>query len=213
MSINEIQKSFEILYNHARKWAPGFNIPFSLPEIKILPFDEGDISGQFCMKENPTVTIAQKYLVNPIALRLIIARESCHHILNLSSLEDSNRTKNERRTDLTMYICGFGKIALEGYINIECEYNKTKIMHLGYLSSDENQQAYKWANQRRNELSKGIDSFIDEEDRLYKKLLNIVNGDIRVLNRLINNALVNHPNMPRTKLYKLIMDEYYKDNR
>lgn len=209
----ELQHVFDRLYAHVRIWAPGFNTPYSLPEITITRVDDGKTAGDFTIREQPTVTITEKYLDSPTVLRLILAHEACHHILNLSALNDPDRQVNERKTDLTMYICGFGEIARQGYESVQRRFLTTRILHLGYLQSAEHQQAYKWARQRRDELSRNIDVFCGEEQNLYKQLLNIVQGNQMALERWVDRTANRYPRLSTRELYQTMIEEYQRDNR
>lgn len=209
----EIRQTFDRLYAHVRTWAPGFNVPYSLPEVRIVPMDDRKTAGQFAMGEHPVVTVVEKYLATPPVLRLILAHEACHHILHLSSLEDPNRQANERKTDLSMFICGFGEITQQGYATVQRQFLTTHILHLGYLQPREYQQAYKWARQRRDEVFRNIDRFPGAEAQLYRRLLTIVHGDQQALERWRDRAANRYPRLATVELYQTMLDEYQRDNR
>jgi hypothetical protein len=133
------------LYGHARRWAPGLQIPYHVPRIRIS--QRSQHAGQFEVDGEGwlTIELSAEFLSLPKALWVILAHEVCHHILALSGLADNyNTSRNERLTDIAMFVCGFGSLAKAGQTTIrrtDSGYLKT---HLGYLKAGEYAYAYHW---------------------------------------------------------------------
>jgi len=140
----DIQKVIGQLHEHARRWAPGFEVPYQIPEVRITPFV--DSAGQFRVspRGNVFIEISPPFASNRFALFAVLAHETCHHILALSGVRAAAAYQNERLTDLAAFVCGFGELLLTGYSQL-CKFRSewTKV-HLGYLSRAECEAAQGW---------------------------------------------------------------------
>jgi hypothetical protein len=132
------------LYGHARKWAPGFEIPFCVPKVIVSPFLGS--AGQY--SANPDgylfIRVAPEFASRRAALLAILAHEVCHHILDLSGFRGSLTHDLERLTDLATFVCGFGELVLNGHSHARKVGSLWTSVHLGYLSSEEYRLAQSW---------------------------------------------------------------------
>lgn len=132
------------LYGHARKWAPGFEIPYRVPHVSLSPLISS--AGQYRADSDGYlfIEIAPEFKGQHSALLAILAHEACHHILDLSGVRGNTRNESERLTDLATFICGFGELILAGHSQIRRVGSLWTTTHLGYLSSDEYRSAQRW---------------------------------------------------------------------
>ena len=144
------------LYEHARCWVPGFDVPFHVPASSVS--GNLDSAGRFNIDGDglTSIRVASQFLNVPKAAWLILAHEVCHHILYQSGLADRTDTsRNERLTDAAMFICGFGDLAWRGQTFIDRVESRYRETHLGYLTPGEYSFAYHWviAARRTNQMS------------------------------------------------------------
>ena len=107
-----VEQTVKDMYEHARRWATGFEIPYHVPRLRIVSVL--DAAGMFKSDEHgwTTIEIEKEFFNWPAAVWVILAHEICHHFLYQTGLADRlDSTRNERMTDAAMFICGFGKIA------------------------------------------------------------------------------------------------------
>jgi hypothetical protein len=131
------------IYDHARKVAPGLEIPILRPRVTAVPYTGG--AGQFHVDSAGFIEIRidSRYTVEPAQLSAVLAHEICHHIAFQSSLGDHhNAAANERTTELLMFICGLGELAQSGRRgNLDLSDFRTE----GYLSFADIIFARDWA--------------------------------------------------------------------
>jgi hypothetical protein len=138
------------LYEHARRWAPGFEVPRAIPQVGWkLPLDgigTADVAGLYRVDSEGFVSIeiSPKFRGNDAALLAILAHEACHHILDLSGIRAATTEEYERLTELAGFICGFGLLTLKGYRQVEHVGLARRETHLGYLSPAEYEAAQHW---------------------------------------------------------------------
>lgn len=156
---DSLHAALQAIYSHARRWAPGFNVPFFVPPIRIGPLDS---AGEFLIDEGyASITVSAKYLDNDAALLMILCHEACHHILLQAGLAQKDDLKlDEITTDLAMFICGFGEIVLSGHRVIRGYTSNREQVHLGYLGSDVYRDAHEWVLQRRHERGLSVHSML-----------------------------------------------------
>lgn len=196
----------EILLRHARRIAPGFEVPYMVPRVLVeaIPF----AAGLFEVDEEGWVTIKVRlnFFEDKLAAQAILAHEVCHYILDNSGIRKSDTELNERYTDLCMFVCGFGQIFLAGYKR-ETAQSEYRLGHrLGYLTDAEYQFAQQYVKQLRqsNELAPS-----SELDRLKQRLAQLVhNADTS--QRIIEAARRRHPHKSEIDLYR---DEIYRLER
>lgn len=149
-SAQAMETNLRILYEHARRWAPGLMVPYKVPKVRI----SGTIlpAGQYCVDSDGWVSIdvSTDFAYQSEALFVVLAHEACHHILDINGLDDKrNRDRNERLTDLAMFVFGFGDIVNGGRksaIQTKSGYAQT---HLGYLEDADYAFAYAWVLEAR----------------------------------------------------------------
>jgi hypothetical protein len=213
-SIEEIERAFGFFYTHAGMWCPGLSTPAGLPHVTVSLMDEGKTIGQYSHDgKRANVTIARSILSTPLALLATMAHEACHHILDLSSLNDPDRTQNERKTDLAMYVCGFGEIAQSGYRSAVELSKGFSTMHIGYLRPEEHDYATAWTLHHREKMAKGTGLIVQQDERLYKKLLVLFQGDKAKIERWVAFVQKRQPNLSISEVYKWIIEDHQRANR
>ncbi|MGH7389776.1 MAG: hypothetical protein ACREM3_10005 [Candidatus Rokuibacteriota bacterium] len=132
------------LYAHARKWAPGLEIPYRVPHVSISPLVS--TAGQYRSDSDGYlfIDLSSEFKAEPSAVLAILAHEACHHILDLSGIRGNTREESERLTDLATFICGFGELVLAGHSQVRRVGAIWTAIHLGYLSPDEYRFAQRW---------------------------------------------------------------------
>lgn len=148
-SRESMQSAVKMLYSHARAVAPGLDIPFMIPPVLIT--DGLDCAGQFAVDGEgwTSIKVASKFLKSQESVWLILAHEGCHHILAQTGIAiRDNITRNERMTDATMFVCGFGQIVRSGFRTIARTPGGYSTTHLGYLTPREYEYAYQWTLRR-----------------------------------------------------------------
>ena len=132
------------LYDHARKWAPGFEVPYYVPKVNVSPLVPSpgqyrvDSHGYLFIEVNP------EFRGHHAALLTILAHEASHHILDLSAVRGNSRDETEKLTDLAAFICGFEQLVLNGHSYARKVSSGWTKVHLGYLSSEEYRAAQQW---------------------------------------------------------------------
>ena len=132
------------LYDHARIWTPGFEVPFHVPQVKLTPSSAAagvyrvDPSGYISMNISP------EFVGRDSAVLTILAHSSCHHILDLSGLRDTSFEECERLTHLAAFVCGFGEVIIQGQAQVKKPASGSSRTHLGSLSSEEYRYVQGW---------------------------------------------------------------------
>lgn len=134
------------IYEHARTWAPGLDVPSFVPPVRIADLESH--AGHFLVDEESyaSIAVSTEFLGSIDATLLILAHEACHHILLQSGISyqyKNDLVLNERVTDLAMFVCGFGEIVRRGHSVVRRCSGQFVSTHLGYLSSDEYEMAYR----------------------------------------------------------------------
>jgi len=147
-----LSRTLNRIYQHARDWAPGLDIPWFVPPVRIVTLDSE--AGHFRLDEDSyaSIAVSTEYLGSIDATSLILAHEACHHILLQSGVSFQFKDDvilNERITDLTMFVCGFGEIVRCGYSVVHKRYGQYVNTHLGYLDSREYDAAYRYVLAKR----------------------------------------------------------------
>ncbi len=63
------------------------------------------------------ITVSEKYINDPLAIRATLAHEICHRVVYIHSLDkEDDSIHNEIMTDLCTIYIGFGKLIKEGYL-------------------------------------------------------------------------------------------------
>jgi hypothetical protein len=196
----------EILLRHARRIAPGFEVPYMVPRVLVEPIPFA--AGQFEVDEEGWVTIkvGSDFFEDKLAAQAILAHEVCQNSLGNSGIRKSDRELNERYTDLCMFVCGFGQIFLAGYKRETAQHEYRPGHRLGYLTDAEYEFAQRYVMQLRqsNELAPS-----SELDRLKKRLAQLIH-DANTCQRMIEAARRRHPHKSEIDLYR---DEIYRLER
>lgn len=142
------------MYQHALDWAPGLDIPRFVPPVRIAKLETE--AGHFALDDDSYASIAVSidFIDNSDATCLILAHEACHHILLQSGISfqfKNDVALNERVTDLTMFVCGFGEIVRRGRSFVRSGRGQYVKTHLGYLDSRECDTAYRYVLTKRKE--------------------------------------------------------------
>ena len=149
-----LSQTLNRIYQHARDWAPGLDIPSFVPPVRIAKLESE--AGHFLLDEESyaSIAVSKDYLGSTEATGLILAHEACHHILLQSGVSFQFKNDvilNERVTDLTMFVCGFGEIVRCGHSVVRNGHGQYVKTHLGYLNSREYDAAYRYVLTKRKE--------------------------------------------------------------
>jgi hypothetical protein len=144
-----MRETLAALYSHARRWAPGLDVPFFVPPVRIEALDARR-AGEFRIDEESyaSVAVSAQHVGDANAVLLILAHEACHDILRQSQLNHPDNVElDEITTDLATFICGFGDLVLRGHSRIgHSRIRPTRgsgaHYHFGYLSSHNYQEAH-----------------------------------------------------------------------
>jgi hypothetical protein len=205
---SKIAYTFGLLYTHAKIWSRGLNVPEQLPRISISSIIKENVVGQYSQDGNyANVMINRSILNNAGVLLATLAHEACHHIMDLSFLNDPACDENERKTDLAVYAFGFGRIAEMVWRRSDCSQS------LGYLTKPEHDYAQKWTLYHRYLFVDGSGPVEKLESHLYKKMINIFNGDDRVAQRWYEHAKAKNPDFSVEEILEWIIEAQQRDNR
>ena len=74
------------IYEHARAWAPGLDIPWFVPPVRVAALESE--AGHFLVDEESyaSIAVSTEFLGSIDATCLILAHEACHHILLQSGI-------------------------------------------------------------------------------------------------------------------------------
>lgn len=151
--VNEtgLTSALERMYRHARQWAPGLEVPYLIPQVRLSCWIEA--AGQFAVDDQGWVSIdvSSEFAASHETLLLILAHEACHHILAQSGLsERRDQRLNERKTELAMFVCGFGELGKAGRSANRLTEHGYASVHLGYLTPGEYNFAHEWVISARH---------------------------------------------------------------
>jgi hypothetical protein len=218
-TIQNIEKALELLYQHARQWAAGFDVPFRVPNVR-LPFAKfNEAPGLYRVDEEGYVSIeiSPALLQHPDSVLAVLAHEACHHILDLSGMNTHQSEVDEPLTDLAMFICGFGQVFMNGRSYLAAADSQWRSTHLGYLTEEQYNFAYTWVLQQSPARAKaGSDASqqVGYDVRYYRgKLLNKLGGNVSALERLLERERQLQPGCDELILYSAISEQIARDNR
>jgi hypothetical protein len=144
-SVADLTRAADQLYAHARTRCPNLLIPMATAELHICPLDA---AGLFGVDEGgyTHVSVSSAFATSPPTALAVLCHELCHHILDINGLANRHdRVNYERRTDITMFICGFGALWARGRVFIQAKDDAYSVKHLGYMTVDEYRHAREWA--------------------------------------------------------------------
>lgn len=140
----DVTRILESLFTHARRWCPGFKIPDDVSDCKpplftCLAWNHRADSGNASPRELP-----REVSRHPAMVHAIVAHEACHHILDLSGISAPQQAGNERQKALTVFICGFGEVFLQGYRELTTTVPSWITSHGGQLTEAQYRFAQSW---------------------------------------------------------------------
>lgn len=148
----DLERALRRMYEHARNWAPGLDIPWFVPPVRIVALDSH--AGHFLVDEESyaSITVSRAFLNSIEAALLILAHEACHHILlqtGISYRYKNDVALNEKITDMTMFVCGFGELVRRGQSVVHHSHGQFVSTHLGYWCQADYERAHRYVLARR----------------------------------------------------------------
>ena len=200
------------MYAHARLWAPSLNVPFAVPTLRFTKV-ENRPCGSFSVSSHgvTVIEIDRSLRKMPMALGRVLAHEACHHILEQAGFSDRNDDRvNERRTELLMFVCGFGQIALDG----ECEINSVGFKcdsnhgYLGYAAMVQAESHVQYWAQKicRTKVEESANI---EKEREARTLFDAPGQ----FDRMFAGYQRRHPEDTRREILHRMVEEYRRDRR
>jgi hypothetical protein len=93
-----------------------------------------------------------------------------HHVLSVAGVRKSDNSENERLTDRAMFVCGLGRVFLEGQTSITHVDGGYVKQHLGYHTEKDYIWIHNWTrNAWDNRHQLGVLSKLDELSAWFKK--------------------------------------------
>ena len=136
------------LLDHARKTTPEFSVPWLTPRTVVETTPAA--AGLFVVEGGwVTIKLSPKFFGDREAAQAILAHEACHYIMNNSNFRKRDVVLNERYTDICMFVCGFGKLFLDGYQKSPSHQQYRPGHRLGYLSDMEYAFIYQYVMELR----------------------------------------------------------------
>ena len=201
-------KTIEAILNHVRQIAPGLSVPLRVPRIETGSLI--DAGGQFKTSDGwVSVKLANHLLIDRKAVRAVLAHEACHYILSNSGIKESDFAENERLTDLCMFVCGLGRLFLEGYKRESAQDEYRAGHRLGYLTDAEYNFTAKYVLELRSNNSLQL---LTRSEELKQRLANRV-SDSRVSGRLLQNAKARYPEKSEIEIYELVIEQLEREHR
>jgi hypothetical protein len=208
-SPNDLERVLEAILQHAQQVAPGLSAPYFVPRVQIVSL--ADAGGQFREETAGwvTITVADRFLTNQQAVRAILAHEACHYILESAEIREPDWYQNERLTDLCVFVCGLGKMYLEGYRARAAPIEYGHGHRLGYLTDEEYQFAHSYVLEVRHHNTLGLPG---EVEALQQRLAHLL-PDARVRDRLLEHARLKHLAKTDVWIYQLVIEQLLRDRR
>ena len=189
----------EALLNHARRTTPEFSVPWLTPRTVVEQLPPAT-AGQFVVDGGwVTIKLGPKFFGNRGAAQAILAHEACHYILNNSGFRKRDIALNERYTDICMFVCGFGKLFLDGYQKYPSNRQYRRGHRVGYLTDMEYAFIYQYVLKLRKHYRENLKS---ELTGLKETLLRLVRGDQEMLESLIEAERSRTPDKSEAGLYE-----------
>jgi hypothetical protein len=208
LSASPIERTIETMLNHVRQIASGLSVPYRVPRIETGALI--DAAGQFKVSDGwVSVKIASHLLIDPKAVRAMLAHEMCHYILESSGIRDTDYEQNERLTDLCMFVCGLGEIFLDGYKRESAKNEYRKGHRLGYLTDSEYEFAARYVQELRSNNYLQLPTKTEELERKFAVRVN----DLQTRIRLIKHARAMYPARSDLQLYELVIEQLERDRR
>lgn len=206
------EETLKAIYAHAWRWAPGFDIPLSVPKLRFLPPGAGS-SGAFAISEHGWTTIeaCSSLKGRPDALARVLAHEACHHFLFHCGLADRVDTRrNERLTELAMFVCGLGEIAIDGETEM-AQLGMRADPEQGYLGCAAMLAAQDEVTRRARELTTAkVASVVNESLEAEARR---AFSDPGQLPRMVQGYARLHPGASRSEILTRMLEDYRRDRR
>lgn len=178
---------------HAEKIAPGFEVPLYVP---LLQYSSTPVStaGQFRVDEDgyTFIEVDNRFLLDMKASYAILSHELCHYILEKIGIRETDKDKNERLTDVCMFVLGFGPLFLQGYKRELAQSSCNSGYRLGYLSDSDYEGLNALVLKLREQGSLHLPSRVNE---LESKILNRLRGNQSQFERYLRFWEEKHPEM------------------
>ena len=230
--------SLSKLYDHARVWTPGFEVPYFVPKISFKPLV--DAAGQYHTRDGYVhIDLSTSILSDPAATLSVLCHEACHHILDISGQNTRNRDIDEPATDLSIFVCGFGDVFLAGQSGLQLASDGWKRVHYGYLTPEQYRFAHRWVLSARSislptqfrpsfisrllafirPSEKKTDSFginlslQTETEILREKAMNMLGGNLGSFERLLEYEMNANRNVTDTDALRSLIGRLEKDRR
>jgi len=198
----------EAMLNHVRRVAPGLSVPLRVPRVETGSLI--DAGGQFKTSDGwVSVKLANHLLSDRKAIRAILAHEVCHYILANSGIREADFNENERLTDACMFVCGLGRLFLDGYRSevVNGEYRSGH--RLGYLTDAEYNFAARYTRDLRSNNSLRLLTGAEQlRDRVASRIT-----DKYARERLIKHAKAKYPEKSDAEIYEFVIDSFERDQR
>lgn len=199
-------RTVEAILNHLRRVAPGLMVPLRVPRVEAVSLI--DAGGQFKTSEGwVSIRLAGHLVEDRKAVRAVLAHEVCHYVLSNSGIRESESTENERLTDACMFVCGLGKLFLEGYKRQSAQGEYRAGHRLGYLTDAE----YKFVAGYVLELRSGdFLQLMTRAEEVRQRLAGRV-SDTSTRERLIGHAKAKHPGKSEVEIYELVIEQLERE--
>lgn len=206
------EATLRAIYAHARRWAPGLDVPMAVPRFRFLP-PGASSTGAFAVSEDGWTSIeaCSSLKGRPDALARVLAHEACHHFLFHCGLADRvDARRNERLTELAMFVCGLGEVAIDGETEM-AQHGLCANPALGYLGCAAmlaaQEETTRWVREHTAaRVADAVNSGLEAEARLCfpnpGQLQRMVQGYARL-----------HPGASRSELLTRMIEEYRRDRR
>jgi hypothetical protein len=169
-----------------------------------------DAGGQFKTSDGwVSVKLANPLLSARKAIRAILAHEVCHYILANSGIREADFNENERLTDACIFVCGLGRLFLDGYKS-EVANGEYRAGHrLGYLTDAEYNFASRYTRDLRSNNSLRLLTPAEQlRDRVASRIT-----DKYARERLIQHAKAKYPEKSDAEIYEFVIDSFERDQR
>lgn len=181
-----LEQTVEKMLEHARKFAPGLEVPLLTPKVENSSTQD-QTAGCFQVDEHgyASIKVDQQFMDDRSSTLAILSHEICHYILENSGIRKANTYENEIQTDICMFVIGFGELFLRGYKRDLAMSNFRMGHKLGYLEDQEywNLNRYVRNLRTKNDHTLNLPS---ENENLKLIISRMVMGDQRIVDRYIS---------------------------
>lgn len=202
------EKTIETILNHVRQIAAGLSVPHKIPRMETGSLV--DAGGQFKASDGwVSIRLANHLLMDRKAVHAILAHELCHYVLENSGIREKDYEQNERLTDLFMFVCGLGKLFLDGYKRESTQNEYRQGHRLGYLTDKEYGFAAKYVFELRSNNSLQLPTRLEE----IKQRFTIRVNDAPTRDRLMKHARKTYPEKTELELYEIVIEQFERERR